>query len=116
MAVKVVHIRDSLKTVGYKAVYVGRGNSRDPRMENAGLGNPFKLGSNEPRGATIQRFKQWCWKEYHNNPTYKEKLDSLARRVKNGENIELVCFCKPNSCHGDVLKNFIDWLVDNDKV
>lgn len=116
MTVKVVHIKNSLNSPGYKSVYIGRGYSRDPRMENSGLGNPFKLGPHESRGATIERFKEWCWREYNKNPEYKEKIDSLARRVKKGENIELVCFCKPNPCHGDILKKFIDWLVDNNKV
>lgn len=108
---KVVHIKDSLKTPGYKSLYIGRGQTRDNRMENAYLGNPFKLNPNETRGSTLQKFKQWAWKEYNTNKTYKDKLDTIAERIINGENIELVCFCKPNPCHGDILKDFIEWII-----
>ena len=79
------------------AVYIGRaGKGHDGRY-----GNPFRLGRHEPRGATLDRFKHWLW----NNP-------EALRRTMELRDKDLVCFCKPAPCHGDVYVACLNALTD----
>ena len=85
-------------------IYIGR-----PSV----LGNPFRLVKSEPRGSTLKKHMQYlrdCWAEGPNNPVRAE-LVRLARLVKNGQDVILGCYCKPNPCHGDNLKYVIETLI-----
>ena len=46
------------------------------------------------------------WGKGSKNPLRRE-IVSLARRLNNGERLELVCCCKPSVCHGDVLSKWV---------
>jgi hypothetical protein len=35
----------------------------------------------------------------------------LVWRVRGGEDINLMCYCAPKACHGDVLKEFIESMI-----
>ena len=61
------------------AVYIGRGSP---------YGNPYVIGKHGTREQVIDLF------EKHVLPT----LDVTALRGK-----DLVCFCKPQACHGDAI-------------
>ena len=61
------------------AVYVGRGSP---------WGNPFKIGVHGNRTEVIKRYE-------------KEILPTLDVSSLRGK--DLVCFCKPAPCHGDLL-------------
>ena len=63
-------------------IYIGRGSK---------WGNPFKIGEHGNREQVIKLYE-----EYLNNSRLLEDLKQLK-----GKN--LVCFCSPKSCHGDIL-------------
>src|SRR5215204_6375273 len=65
------------------AVYIGRPSK---------WGNPFVLGKDETRDEVIAKYRQWI----SNNSALLAALPGLRGR-------NLVCFCAPASCHGDVL-------------
>lgn len=71
------------KTAPTNAVYIGR---RSP------WGNPFTVA---------EHGRERCIKMYieaaEANPAFKKQARSLLRGK------DLVCFCKPQSCHGDYL-------------
>jgi hypothetical protein len=66
------------------AVYIGRPSK---------WGNPYALGTNGDRTTVIDKFTGYVL----NHPT----LANDARRELRGK--DLVCFCAPRACHGDVL-------------
>lgn len=37
-------------------------------------------------------------------------LQGLLRRAQAGEALNLVCYCKPLDCHGDVIQKCLEWL------
>jgi hypothetical protein len=39
------------------------------------------------------------------------ELVRIGQKVKVGEKVELVCWCKPYSCHGDIIKRCINWMI-----
>ena len=66
------------------AVYIGRGSN---------WGNPFRIGPDGDRAAVIVKHKHWLADQHH----LLRALDELCGR-------DLVCFCAPLACHGDLLK------------
>jgi len=65
-------------------VYIGRPSK---------WGNPFVIGKDGNRAQVIEKYKAWL----NTNPA----LIAAAKTELRGK--DLVCFCKPLPCHGDVL-------------
>jgi hypothetical protein len=65
------------------AVYIGRGSK---------WGNPFWIGPHGDRATVIAKHGQWLTEQHH----LLRALDELRGR-------DLVCFCAPRACHGDLL-------------
>lgn len=66
------------------AVYIGR-----PSI----WGNPFVIGKDGTREEVIEKYSKWL----QSNP---KMLDAVQRNLAGKD---LVCFCAPHACHGDVL-------------
>jgi hypothetical protein len=66
------------------AVYIGRPSK---------WGNPFVVGRDGARGECVARYEGWV----ESNKELQAQLKSELRGK------DLVCFCKPRPCHGDVL-------------
>lgn len=66
------------------AVYIGRPSK---------WGNPFVIGKDGDREEVIAKYRQWLLTQ--------PALVEAAKRELAGK--DLVCFCAPKSCHGDVL-------------
>ena len=65
------------------AVYIGRGSK---------WGNPFKIGQDGDRASVIARHETWL-RDQHD----------LLRSISELRGKDLVCFCAPAPCHGDLL-------------
>ena len=86
-------------------IYIGRGSP---------LGNPYSHMDNtkaEHKVATreeaIQKYGEWLERARVNNPLINGYLDKITNLAKDVD-VYLVCFCKPQSCHGDVIKKLVD--------
>ncbi len=66
------------------AVYIGRGSK---------WGNPFRIGSDGYRAVVIAKYERWL----ADQPPLLPALDELR-------GCDLVCFCAPLACHGDLLR------------
>ena len=55
-------------------------------------GNPFIIGKDGTRKEVIDKYRVWILGQ----PDLMESLPELKGKI-------LGCWCKPNSCHGDVL-------------
>lgn len=89
---QVVNIRN-----GQYDVYIGRAG----QGQDGYFGNPFRLGMNEKRGATLEKYREYFYNRIRSDPEFKEKIESLKGKT-------LGCFCKPNPCHGDIIKEYLD--------
>lgn len=65
-------------------VYIGRPSK---------WGNPFVVNKHGTRDECVQAYREWMNPD---NPLYAEAQVELRGR-------DLICFCKPLACHGDVL-------------
>jgi len=66
------------------AVYIGRGSP---------WGNPFRVGKDYARGDAITAYEALI-------TSHPEIIEDIKRELKDKD---LVCFCKPRACHGDIL-------------
>jgi hypothetical protein len=67
-------------------------------------GNPFAIGRDGSREEVILKYEAYI----KNNP-------KLMRLVKGLQNQTLGCWCKPLSCHGDVLAKLADGVEVEDE-
>lgn len=66
------------------AVYIGRPSK---------WGNPFAIGPSQDRETVIRLYRDWI-------QTQPQLIEAAKRELKGKD---LVCFCAPCACHGDVL-------------
>lgn len=66
------------------AVYIGRGSP---------FGNPYQIGVAGTREEVLEKYKQYLDLNPH--------LVDYVKKVLKGK--DLVCFCSPKACHGDIL-------------
>lgn len=98
---RVVHIREVPS--GWKEnpdyVYIGRpGKGLDGYF-----GNPVRLKKGEPRGSTIEKYRAYFYARIEDDEDFRQRVLALKDKV-------LVCFCKPNPCHGDVIVEYLGSL------
>ena len=121
--IEVIHIKqiaDLKNDSNNKFIYIGRYNPNILKydyIENANLGNPFKLENQteEARIDSINKFDEYL-KNLKPTDRYYRNIVSLLNKIKNSnenDKFHLVCFCKPKLCHGDSLKDFMIYLDEN---
>lgn len=71
------------------AAYIGRPSK---------WGNPFAIGKDGNRAEVIEKYRLWL----ETQPA----LVEAAKRELAGK--DLVCFCAPSACHGDVLVELVN--------
>ena len=88
-------------------IYIGRGSA---------LGNPFtsiQTGNTKAkfvcntREESIENFREYIIQELESNQQIKNAFNDIYIMARNGD-VNLVCFCKPKSCHGDIIKQIIE--------
>lgn len=80
---KVLNARIVGKAPAPGRVYIGRPSN---------WGNPFVIGRDGSREEVIEKYRAWLASQ----PELLDALDELRGR-------DLVCWCAPQGCHGDVL-------------
>ena len=78
-------------------VYIGRGGI---------WGNPFIIGKDGTREEVIEKYRELMHRNLNSISGEAWVSKILALDGKN-----LVCFCKPQACHGDVLVEIIEELM-----
>lgn len=90
------------KKIPDNAIYIGRGNSKF-NLQESKFANPFPINENCSRPEVIDKYRVWLWDQIKNGSITKEDILSLDGK-------DLVCYCNPYSCHGDVLLKAIDYF------
>lgn len=81
-------------------IYIGRGSP---------LGNPFVIGEAGTRTDVIRQYATWLdGKIKESNADVCNALNNILSLHKKGKTVRLVCFCKPQACHGDVIKMVVE--------
>lgn len=80
-------------------VYIGRAG----RGHDGYFGNPVRLVYGAPRGSTLEAYRDYFYRRLENDLEFKRRVHSLKGKT-------LGCFCKPNPCHGDIIKEYLDGM------
>ncbi|MBZ9715792.1 DUF4326 domain-containing protein [Deinococcus multiflagellatus] len=96
--------------------YCGRGRS-------SVLGNPFTnqahtrvLGAQVvgSREEAIAHHREWLREELRAKTKVYGRIQVLARQVAQGQTICLTCFCLPQRCHTETLREAVAWYAARD--
>ncbi|WP_077920449.1 DUF4326 domain-containing protein [Spirosoma sp. 209] len=80
-------------------VYIGR-----PSL----LGNPAKMDGEADRERVIELYRLYINAAIaRRDVNICAELNRLYAKAKQG-NLNLVCYCKPKACHGDVIKEILE--------
>lgn len=72
-------------------VYIGRGSL---------FGNPFPIKNGQSRSNVIAMYKVWFYRQLK-NIRFRVEVEKLKGKT-------LACFCKPLSCHGDIIVEYLE--------
>lgn len=86
---KLVNIRNSSYDI-----YIGRG-------KGSKWGNPFSIGRNGTREQVVEKYRAWILTQDH----LLNSLPELEGKV-------LGCWCNPKLCHGDILIELVNIMID----
>lgn len=87
------------KKLGGRGEYIGR-----PSL----LGNPFVMRSESERERVVRQYEQWLRAQIQRrNPAVCGELNRLYHIAMSGD-LNLVCWCAPRACHGDVVKKVLE--------
>ena len=86
----------NIKTHKYD-IYIGRaGHGHDGYF-----GNPFSVARDGGRENAIRLYKEYFLNRIKIDPEFAIKVQELRGK-------RLGCFCKPESCHGDVIVEYLE--------
>jgi len=90
---RVVHVRKEPFDV-----YIGREWAEYPQSV---WHNPFHIGPDGTREEVLVRYREWIMTQPH-----------LLSALKELKGKTLGCWCHPLSCHGDILAELADQVID----
>jgi Domain of unknown function (DUF4326) len=88
-------------------VYIGR-----PSV----LGNPFTHLKGKTlakftvatREESVRKYEEYFREKLFTDNTFKKEIESLKKEYLAGNDIHLICWCSPLSCHGDIIKKYLE--------
>lgn len=80
------------------------------------LGNPFIIGEDGDRNEVIEKYKIYFDRKMLNDKEFKESFYQLAEDYKRYETIQLACWCSPQKCHGDILKQALEEIYRDTRI
>jgi len=63
------------------------------------------------RAEAVARYAKWLDANYESDDKVRREIDRLVQMYKDGKHINLVCWCTPFQCHGDVIKRKVEKLA-----
>lgn len=102
--------------VGRAAIYKGR------RLKASPLANPFRVSVNQPRGASVERYRVWLWAQLQRSRQSDEFIHSVLGHLMliaegwitswREPKMALFCWCEqPGPCHAHVIASAAKWLL-----
>jgi hypothetical protein len=85
-------------------------NTLNIRIDRASpLGNPFYMKSEAQRNEVCDKYEKWFASQISNKQSkvYIE-IVRLYKLARDGNHLNLQCWCAPKRCHGDTIKRFLD--------
>ena len=82
-------------------------------MRGSLLGNPYPMQGKDDRDRVCDLYEMWLRDHWRNKTEIGQELIRLVELVLAGNDLILVCCCKPLRCHGDFIKYAIEEVVNH---
>lgn len=92
-----------------KYTYSGKGINI---MRGTPLGNQFTIEESGSREMAVLKYYKWFRKEFAKKTEVHNIIMDIVSKVQSGEEIKLICCCKPKLCHGDIIKVAIESIIE----
>lgn len=88
------------KNNGERGYYIGRPTT---------LGNPYVIGRHGNREKVVNLYRNYAIDKMKDeeSPFFKEIMKLKEQEIRTGE-VRLQCFCSPQACHGDIIKEILE--------
>jgi hypothetical protein len=107
----VVNIRIKGYVDGATEIYIGRGN-RHNHLPTSALANPWHIGVDGNRKEVIVKYRAWLLRQIsEGRENVIDELRRLAGLASMVAEVKLACWCAPQPCHGDVIKEYIEQIA-----
>ncbi len=89
------------------------------------LGNPYSWIDDKEtkaiykvrnRDEALKAYDHYFDIMYRSNLKFKKAVDYIYERYKSGEDVYLECYCKPEPCHGDIIKEKLEKRLMKEKI
>jgi hypothetical protein len=77
------------------------------------LGNPYVIGPDGARHDVVDKYRAWLREQYRLNGAVRRALRKLAIRYITDGRLTLVCWCTPQACHAEVIRNAVLGIVQH---
>lgn len=87
------------------------------------FGNPWSHLDSSFEGAkktktrkeAVDNYIQYFIEKYKKDVKFRDIVDEIIKLHLQGQDINLTCWCSPAQCHGDVIKQFIEFKAKQNK-
>lgn len=90
---------------GTMAIYVGRSVRG---LAGSPLGNPFRVGPKYPGMAAIAAYAAWIDERLADPDSPQARMFASLLRIARRGDLTLICWCHPNPCHANVIKDRLE--------
>jgi hypothetical protein len=101
--VRIININTANKDEQASAHYIGRENKRH-NLHGSALANPFK----GDRATSIAKYRDWLPNQLEEDPTAAQEFSSLLGTLMQEGGVTLACWCAPEACHANVIKELLE--------
>jgi len=89
-------------------IYIGRGSSLGNKWSSKESSKDYVVKT-DSREESVRKYKNWFLKKVsEREKKVMESLRKILKREQETGEVNLVCYCKPKLCHGDVIKSFLE--------
>ena len=109
----------NIKTEDYSShpnnFYIGRPSILSNPFTHDGKRSNLARLSFKTREEAIDAYELYFKQMIENDKEFQEEFNKIYQKYKNGEDVYLGCFCKPLSCHGDIIAKELQRKLIMDK-
>jgi len=91
-------------------IYIGRPMPK-LGLEGSPLANEFRIGKGMTREQSMAAYTPWFWEQmFIDGSAVRAEIARLTEMARY-QDLTLICWCKPEACHGDIVKMAIEWML-----
>lgn len=95
--------------------YIGRENILSNPYTHLPVKDTKAMFQCKTREEAIEKYDKYFDLMYGRNVEFTKVVDEMYEKYKNGEDLFLECYCKPQPCHGDIIAKKLQEMFIKEK-